>query len=313
MMFFHLAMSCGFFLGPLIEAYITQYGGWRWNCGFIAVAAAATLVVGFFTIHETSYPEGRNDLDRPVESYAPKRSFISKLGLTHGYNKNGSFFRSVVDILSLLAYPPVTWVGMTVGSFVAWNIVVQLTSSRTFTKKPYGWELHDIGLLSISGFVGAMLAFFFGGRLIDWISNRQTRKSNQRLPEYRLLGIFIPALIGPLGILIFGLVVAHKKSWVGAAIGYAMQGFGLTAVSNVCVTYAVDAYQPVSSPTDDCWTILSSILPDFGRSLGPHLHNSADNGRHSCTVYNKLASCRGSRECKSPYQPDLIDDDTDIC
>jgi MFS family permease len=245
MMFFHLAMSCGFFLGPLIEAYITEYAGWRWNCGFIAIAAAATFLVGIFTIHETSYPAGRQDLDRPAESYAPKHSYWSKMGLTHGYNKNGSFFRSVIDIISLVAYPPVTWVGMTIGSFVAWNIVVQLTSSRTFTKPPYGWKLHDIGLLSISGFVGALLAFFFGGRLIDWISNRQTRKNAERQPEYRLPAIIIPALIGPMGILIFGLVVAHKDTWVGAAVGYAMQGFGLTAVSNVCVTYAVDAYQPV--------------------------------------------------------------------
>lgn len=28
-----------------------------------------------------------------------------------------------------------------------------------------------------------------------------------------------------------------------------MQGFGLTAVSNVAVTYAVDGYQPVSEVT----------------------------------------------------------------
>jgi MFS family permease len=246
MMFFHLALSCGFFLGPFFEAFITQYAGWRWNCGFIAIVAAAILLVGIFTIHETSYPPGRADLDRPAESYPPKRTYFSKLALTHGYNKNASFFRSFFDIISLVAYPPVFWVGCTIGAFVGWNIVVQLTTARQFTQKPYNFQLHDIGLMSLSGFVGALLSFFLGGKLIDWISNRQTRKTAKRQPEYRLPAMIIPAVIGPMGILIFGLVVAHHKSWVGAAFGYAMQGFGITAVSNVSVTYAVDAYQPVS-------------------------------------------------------------------
>ncbi len=50
-----------------------------------------------------------------------------------------------------------------------------------------------------------------------------------------------------MGVLIFGLVIANQKSYWGAAVGFAMLGFGLTAASNVVVTYAVDAYRPVST------------------------------------------------------------------
>jgi len=59
-----------------------------------------------------------------------------------------------------------------------------------------------------------------------------------------MLAMILPALIGPMGILCFGLCVAFKSHWVGAAFGYGMQGFGLTAGSNVLVTYAVDSYLP---------------------------------------------------------------------
>lgn len=48
------------------------------------------------------------------------------------------------------------------------------------------------------------------------------------------------------GILIFGLCVAKTLSWGGAAVGYGMQGFGLTAASNILVTYAVDSYLPLA-------------------------------------------------------------------
>ena len=42
------------------------------------------------------------------------------------------------------------------------------------------------------------------------------------------------------------MIIANKKSYWGAAVGFAMLGFGLTAASNVVVTYAVDGYRPVS-------------------------------------------------------------------
>ena len=94
-----------------------------------------------------------------------------------------------------------------------------------------------------------MLAFYLGGRLIDIISTRYTKRHNgQRLPEYRLPAIIIPGTIGPAGILIFGLCIANEVHWMGSAVGYAMQAFGVAAISNVAVTYSLDCYKPVGAP-----------------------------------------------------------------
>jgi MFS family permease len=112
---------------------------------------------------------------------------------------------------------------------------------------PYHHKTGFLGLISISGFIGSALALFFGGKLIDVISNRVTAsRGGRREPEYRLYAIIIPAIIGPMGILLFGLEIAERKPWVGIAFGYGMQGFGLTAISNVVVTYAVDSYLPLA-------------------------------------------------------------------
>jgi hypothetical protein len=149
------------------------------------------------------------------------------------------------------------------------NISIQLTSSRTFTVAPYHWKIHSLGLLSISGFVGAVISFFIGGRLIDFIANRMTaRHGGIAEPEYRLPAMVFPAVIGPMGVLTFGLVIASKKSYWGCVCGFAMLGFGLTAASNVVVTYAVDGYRPVSvsSPTF-LKTILTLILQIAGEVL----------------------------------------------
>jgi hypothetical protein len=91
-----------------------------------------------------------------------------------------------------------------------------------------------------------VLAFYLGGRLIDVIAMRSAvRHGGSHKPEYRLPAIIIPGVIGPAGILIFGLCVANKTKWVGPAVGYAMQAFSVAAISNVTVTYCLDSYKPV--------------------------------------------------------------------
>lgn len=167
------------------------------------------------------------------------------------------------------------------------NIVVQVTATRVLVAKPYLFQLHTIGLVSISGLIGAVLATFFGGKLIDIIANHKTaRAKGRREPEYRLYGLVIPAIIGPMGVLTFGLCAAHKTSWVGLAVGFAMQAFGLTAVSNVLVTYAVDSYLPLAGESlvvvfmvrgvsgcllslyDYDWIVSAGMANAFGQMVG---------------------------------------------
>lgn len=124
MMIFHMSLSIGFFLGPLICAYITQTVGWRWTCGLLAIAGGITFLIGIVTIHETHYPARTQEaLERPGDSYPPKRQTTQWLSLTIGYNKEVSFWRTFVRILSMAVYPPVAWTGLAVGTFVGWYVL----------------------------------------------------------------------------------------------------------------------------------------------------------------------------------------------
>ncbi|KAF3768981.1 MFS general substrate transporter [Cryphonectria parasitica EP155] len=252
MMFFSLALSCGAFLGPLFNAYITQYLGWKWMCGVMAIVSGATFFVALFLLKETAYvvgPEGR-DLEAPASAYAPRRSWLASLGFTIGYNQHASFFGWVARTVLLVAYPPVLIAGLICGLFIGCNIAVQLVASQTFTAAPWNWTLHSVGLLAISGFIGSLLSFFAGGRLIDLIATRMTaRRSEHPEPEFRLPAMIIPAVVGPMGMLLYGLVIAAQDSWGGAAVGYGMEGFGATAAANIIITYAVDAYRPIAGET----------------------------------------------------------------
>lgn len=118
MMIFHLSLSAGFFLGPAINAAIVQYAGWRWICGWIAIASGVTWLIGIFTIHETAY-YGR-DVSAPSSVYGPKKSLTKLLGVTSGYDKNMSLFTAMYNNIAVIGYPAILWAGLTVGTFVGW-------------------------------------------------------------------------------------------------------------------------------------------------------------------------------------------------
>jgi MFS family permease len=119
MMLFQIALGCGFFIGPLINAYIVQdTSSWQWTCGWIAIASGVNFLIAIFTLHETAYYP--RDVNAPADSFSPKRSFLSAMSLTQGYNKHASFFRSLFDIFSMAVYPPIVWGGITTGVFVSW-------------------------------------------------------------------------------------------------------------------------------------------------------------------------------------------------
>ena len=121
-----------------------------------------------------------------------------------------------------------------------------LTIGSTFASPPYLWNVDKIGVLCLSGFVGAVAAYLLAGRLVDYIFARMNRPGQAIRPENRLPALILPAIIGPIGLIVFGEAIAKRLNWVGAAFGLGMEAFGLTAISNILVVYVVDHYKPVS-------------------------------------------------------------------
>lgn len=115
LMIFHLAMTGGLFLGPLINAYLVQEQDWRWMCYFLAIAVGLVLGFAVFTIRETSYFRDDNGGFSGEE-----RTQWQWMSLTMGYDRRASFGRTIVDILTNVAYPPLLWCAFTIGISVGW-------------------------------------------------------------------------------------------------------------------------------------------------------------------------------------------------
>lgn len=112
LMVFHLALTSGLFVGPLINAYLVQEENWRWMCYFLAVAVGGTFLVAVCTVRETTY----------LQRQAKKRTPLEWMSLTLGYNPDASFGRTLADILCNVAYPQLLWASFTIGISVGWYV-----------------------------------------------------------------------------------------------------------------------------------------------------------------------------------------------
>lgn len=120
-------------------------------------------------------------------------------------------------------------------------VLISVICAQLFAPPPFLFTPSDLGNWYIISFVGVMIAFPFAGPLPDWISQHMTAKKGYHRPEYRLLALALPFLICPPGLLLF-MFSYMKGSYVGPAVGFAMQASSLAFAQTAVVSYLIDSY-----------------------------------------------------------------------
>lgn len=122
-------------------------------------------------------------------------------------------------------------------------VVISTLAPGLFLPPPYLFTSSDIGLYTLSGFIGIILAYPIAGPLTDLLSRVMSRRNDGiHKPEHRMPALIFPFLLAPAGLILFAYMVGDKKSYYNSAVGYSMQATGLVFVPSVVLSYVVDAY-----------------------------------------------------------------------
>lgn len=112
---------------------------------------------------------------------------------------------------------------------------------------PYLFTSADLGLFTLSSFIGIIIAFPIAGPLTDYVSQWLRRRNNNiHKPEHRFPALLVPFLLCPPGLIIFGYSFAHQRHYIGPAAGAALSAASLTLVPSVMLSYVVDSYPRTS-------------------------------------------------------------------
>jgi MFS family permease len=173
-----------------------------------------------------------------------ERSFSLQIDrVQHPENPLKLYFR----LFPLLLVPEVLVTTLVFGLTIGWTVVTSVIVSNISSIPPTLWAPWKTGCLNFGPLVGLLIGLPIGGAGADLLSRRAARRSNSggHDPRSRLPLVLLGGLLSPVGCVIVGVSLNNKNllHWPTTAVGWGLLSFGLTASSNVLLTYCVDCHR----------------------------------------------------------------------
>ncbi|KAJ7762373.1 major facilitator superfamily domain-containing protein [Mycena maculata] len=276
--------------GALSGAFADSKSGWRTYFYFNAAMLAATFVVMFFCMPETSFRRSAalargvhevsdestdEDLDEKtgaavvVDAEHATIALVGKgaptpdgrWGLTSGFYPTYKPFAALIRVAKVALIGPVWisvgWFGATKGILVGQSYV----AAQIWQAPPYNFSNAAVGMTNIPAIVGTITGCVFWGWFSDWDLARRTRNNGGiREPEMRLWCILPGVAIGSVGIVIYAVGAQRGWSWpIILIIGVPLNWFGLIAPLIVGLSYSIDSYNRLAAE-------IGLLLASFGNA-----------------------------------------------
>jgi MFS family permease len=260
----------------IASTYLVAAYGWKWWYGLFTVLNAVLFVLSVVLLTETSY-SGRGDSEHSPATAHPKEDQTDQ---QHGGLKQQpvatTSFRPALDpetfgprtwrndirlmnrerdwtillefykqLLQGLCVPPIAWLLLLNGAYLGIYIFEASTFSAVLLSPPYLLSFEALGYVQ-AGQIIVCLIFLpllgYGSDLV--IRVMSARNAGTYKPEYRLVMLLVPSVVGIISTIIYGQAGASPHDWSLAApvITYNASFFAFLGANVVGITYAVDSF-----------------------------------------------------------------------
>lgn len=188
---------------------------------------------------DSTFDEGIND---PPISYWKRTAMITLASNLKGTGLK-QYFTRLRLLLKVFLYPPVIYSGLCWGIQNALLTFYLTVEDDQYYDPPYNYGDIAVGIMNVPCLIGAFIGCFFAGTLSDHFTIYMAKRNNGiQEAEYRLWFLFPPAIISPIGLILFAVGTDKVWSWVPTYIGLAFIGFGFGCSGDVSMSYLMDAY-----------------------------------------------------------------------
>ncbi|KIX08667.1 uncharacterized protein Z518_03324 [Rhinocladiella mackenziei CBS 650.93] len=265
MALYSASLSSGIAGGIIISGLITMKKSWR-VIYYVATAFIWALVIAIFlTMPETSYRRfqkndqlsvkpsgvsGSKEASSHVEisdsTVPPKKTYFQRLAIFSGTYTSESLWKLFWRPVPLLFLPPVFWATLAMSVVVGAFVAISSNFASSFALN-YGWVSWQSGLSFVAVLLGSLVGIMGGGWLSDACADWLTKRNKGvREPEMRLPTLTLSMILGPLGLVLYGVGIQNRSHWIVPVLGLGIFAFALTQSTNILVVYVIDAYRPVA-------------------------------------------------------------------
>lgn len=264
----------------MASSYLAGDTSWRWWYFVFAIVNAGVFVMAIFLIPETMFvrtEEARpgmatasNDHEDDValrrvttrtrqaidhDNYPPLTlPYILKPWHGHAHwIKAITCWRQMAQVV---LFPNVFWLMLTSGAFLGIYVVASGLFANILTAPPHNWSFDLLGFVFGGQAFITLIIVPLSGYGSDMIVKALSRRNEGFTePEYRLLPLILPFIVGIVSTVIYGKAAGHPFEWNWSAIVVSMNTvfYGFIAVVIGSFTYCIDAYPDRS---DACLVVL---------------------------------------------------------
>ena len=163
----------------------------------------------------------------------------------------------------MLAFDPVIQLTSIISAVEYGLLYVVLSSFADVVTSQYNLSIELGGLHYIAIALGEMAGSQIGGRLMDVLYRRTTRRRGSHEPEARLPLVYPGVALASLGLVVFGWAARYRVHWIAVDVGAFVFAFGGQVSGMPVQAYVIDVYVESAS------SALSAT--QFGRSMAAFL------------------------------------------
>ncbi|KIW64825.1 hypothetical protein PV04_09732 [Phialophora macrospora] len=239
-----LAVGIGGVLGSLFGGVFATINQW-WPQYHVIILYGVLLLLILFALPETLYPREAVVASEREHGRLPDFKRTKQIKFWHPIKIPGinhpKPWESMVRFIKTFAYPRIVFSLLPYIFLQYWCVVGFLTMLPAvyFDKK-----LQIQGALYLGLVVGTVFAeIFCSGKLSDWISGQMAkRNNNKRTPEMRLWLGYPGAILGTIGLVVWGLMVDRHWHWMVGQVAFFLFSAGMQMGNTAVTSYIFDCY-----------------------------------------------------------------------
>ncbi|KAJ5625528.1 hypothetical protein N7510_001837 [Penicillium lagena] len=273
-------------VGPIIGGFMAARTSWRWMFWATSIFQAVMILVSFSAFRETYSPLIlRRRAERLRRESGNQQYYTIDERLPSNHSIFAVLVRALIRPFRLLAFHPIIQVTGLISAFYYGILYIVLSTFSDLWVKQYNESVEISGLHYIACALGEIAGSQIGARLMDFMFRRfTTRTGGEHSPEFRIPLIIPGALLGPIGLFIYGWSAQYHLHWAVVDFGILITLLGMQINGMPLQVYVIEAYPEHTSSAAAASQFLRSLTAFSFPLFAPRMYQALGYGWGNSTI-----------------------------